>query len=284
MIQIAIDHGQKPKTLKTFIHNYRLDVENEKDRALYEEIRRERDAAAVPLFDSIGGKGDGQNNPDRELILETACIFGNQWNTAPDETSGNGWRVFNWHENIFKNANIKSGHWLEITPEMRDICEKTFKCGFCGAEYYGLENAGKFCGDCLDSEYLKESDLHLLRLKPVSMVSHFPKREELTEEEAAELMPLYIQRQTTGNGSRNANKLKRERQKIEADYIEATEAAKEEHDGLIWLLDHGIKIDNVIYYKHSQRFCFGWRSPVEPGVKSKLLDLLCEFQFDYDIK
>lgn len=52
---------------------------------------------------------------------------------------------------------------------------------------------------------------------------------------------------------------------------------------MIWLLDHGLPLDNVIYYSHTDKFGFGWRSPVSPEVKSKILDLMSEFPFNYEI-
>ena len=49
-------------------------------------------------------------------------------------------------------------------------------------------------------------------------------------------------------------------------------------------MDHGVSIDNCIYYSHTGRFGFGWREPVGQAVYSALVDVLCEFPFDYDIK
>lgn len=54
--------------------------------------------------------------------------------------------------------------------------------------------------------------------------------------------------------------------------------------GMLWLLDHGIDTENAIYYRHTDRFCFGWRAPVTDKVLSQLLDVLTEFPFSYEIK
>lgn len=43
-------------------------------------------------------------------------------------------------------------------------------------------------------------------------------------------------------------------------------------------------LDNVIYYAHTKRFCFGWRKPLEEKTKSLLSTILEEFPFDYDLK
>ena len=43
-------------------------------------------------------------------------------------------------------------------------------------------------------------------------------------------------------------------------------------------------LDNVIYYTHTKRFCFGWRNPLGERTKSFLCSILEEFPFDYDLK
>ena len=54
---------------------------------------------------------------------------------------------------------------------------------------------------------------------------------------------------------------------------------------MLWLLDHGVSVENVIFYDHTGRFCFGWKDRgVSPAVASALRDVLCEFPFDYDIQ
>lgn len=63
--------------------------------------------------------------------------------------------------------------------------------------------------------------------------------------------------------------------------------AKIETEAFTWLLDHlYCDLDNVIYYTHTGRFCFGWRTPIKSNQVEygKLCELLEEFPFDYDIK
>jgi len=269
--------GIKPEPIKTYLHTYHLDVSKEEDRIEYEKIKINRMINNVELFNVIETRNKGTIE-SREVELETEFIFGNQWNTK------DGKRIFNWYEEIVPNKNIKKGHYLNIVPEMIEICEKTYKCGYCGAEYYGHENKGLFCLACLDSEYLKEDELYLLRLKPVEFDKSSPEREKLTEKEKAELLPLYIQRQTTGDDSRNVQKLQKQRKRIEDDYYNTIANAKTECDGMLWLMDHNVSVDNVIYYDHTKRFCFGWRSPIESTVKPTLIEKLKDFPFNYDIK
>ena len=109
-------------------------------------------------------------------------------------------------------------------------------------------------------------------------------RAPLTEAERGALMPRYVDRQTTGADSRNARKLAEQRARLIKDYADTVAKAKAEHDGMIWLMDHGISIDNVIYYNHTGKFSFGWRTPLAKDVVSRILDVISEFPFAYEIK
>ncbi len=57
-----------------------------------------------------------------------------------------------------------------------------------------------------------------------------------------------------------------------------------ERDGRIWFLERNIPIDNLIYYDHKPRWCFGWRHPVGPALLSRILDVISEFGQPYEIK
>jgi hypothetical protein len=229
--------------------------------------------------------GPSDRNETVEVEIEPACLFDNQWNTTTD-------RVFDWYQYYEVNrANLARGHWLELTDEMRAARAQTLKCGYCGKHYGPLhapapENG--FCDACLDSPYLKEKDLPLLRLRSLdqerSENGQYANRPELTKAEREMLLPKYIERQTTGTDSRA--KARRDKQRLDVlnEYEKDTARATTERDGKLWLWDKGIDLDNVIFYNHTGRFCFGWRSPVSAAVESKLLDVLSEFPFSYEIK
>lgn len=57
-----------------------------------------------------------------------------------------------------------------------------------------------------------------------------------------------------------------------------------ERDGKLWLFDQGLDMENVIYYKHRDIFTFGWREKVSEAEASKILDVISEFPFEYEIK
>jgi hypothetical protein len=224
--------------------------------------------------------GSVDNVVTEEIELETKHLFANQSNTT------DGRRVFDHWEEVFHNGSpCKMGHWMEITPEIAKLRAETLSCGYCG-NHYGLCHepapADGFCDACLDKPYLTEGYLLMLRLMPVS--AGYVERQPLTEEELAAIMPRYIERQTTGHDSRAAKARAAQLVAIIKEYKEKTEAAKTKHDGMLWLWERNINLDNVIYYSHTDKFSFGWREPVSVAVKDRLLQIMSEFPFGYEIK
>jgi len=164
---------------------------------------------------------------------------------------------------------------------MKEIRDNTKKCGYCGKMSTGKET---FCNKCLDSRYLEQKDLHLLRMLPVSDESRRPK---LDEDEAAILLPLYEEAQGLGIQRRNTENLSLLRKKVENLIPEAeekaaklVEEAKLKNEAFTWLLDKKFRdIDNVIYYSHTNKFCFGWSRSLKD-----VPEVLKEFPFPYEVK
>lgn len=304
-MKFATNEGHKPDGIQTELVVYRLNIglahvlkrgqwsqadyyEKPEEKAQYDAIIAERKASGVQLMRCYSPVRPGEKfnlGPSRTVTLETKHLFGNQWNTAPDDYSAQGLRVHNWYEEIVPNKTLMIGHYLKITDEMRALCANTFKCGYCAAEYYGEENEGAFCSKCLDSPYLKEKDLPLLRLLPVPIDDRHQERGELTSEEKAEILPVFVQRQTTGADSRNAQRLKKQREDLLHDCELAIGHAKAKRDGMLWLMDHGISIENAIYYSHTGKFGFGWRDDgLGDAVANELQGKLAEFPFQFEIK
>jgi hypothetical protein len=276
--------------MKTLLHHYSFDLTDPEQKAEHEAM-----AAHIESQPGIGrpmkcidtSKWDKELNKKQknytaeQIELETKHLFDNQWNSTTD-------RVFDWYEPVnYSNGReittVKYGHYLTITQEMIEARNSTTTCGYCGAQYgpFHEKASGEFCDKCLDSPYLKQSDLHLLRLMPVSFNRS---RKLLTKDESAILAPLYIERQTVGSSSRAVAKRNRQRQDAIDKAAESIKSAEDKRDGVLWLLDHNFDVDNVIYYKHTNSFCFGWRSPLEEAVADRLLQIISEFPFDYEIK
>jgi len=276
-------------SIKTKLHYYWLDISKNDQAYEYGVLKNTLESLGLKLFDSISFDGTSfyrdkiRPLDNKNIDLETKHLFNNQWNTAPIKEGENGLRVFDWSETIVPNKDIKIGMWLEQTSEMKEIRENTTACGFCGHQF-AAQKGYIFCPDCLDSEYLNKSELYLLRLMPVIKKGVQGKRKPLSKAEYENLKPQYIKAQTTGKNSRALNKKKRLLIEKKEKATKIIENARAERDGFLWLLKNNINTENCIYYSHTGRFCFGWRNTIDSDVKSELLDLLCEFPFDYDIK
>lgn len=294
-------------TLPATLHFYYLDTRDPDQLAQWNELKKRMRAE-----ESAGTRGhkmhshSGKGGPDKRtdslpVQIELAHMFENQWNTAPFEGFPQGYRAFDFYQHYEWRSEgrspLKRGHWLELTPELIQARRETVTCQYCGKHYGPFHEpapASGFCQACLDSPYLKQTELHLLRLRALSPDSYVRKpgsteyehviRPPLTAEEQSLLVPLYIQRQTTGNDSRAKARIDKQRADVIAKHEKETRDAQIERDGMLWLWEKGMDLDNVLFYSHTQRFGFGWRSPLGDDVVSALLDIVSEFPFAYEIK
>lgn len=271
-------------TIKTVIRAYRFDIRNKEEKAAWLALRDSLKAQGLRLMESHGGASHWLNGYDGVSVdLETAHLFDNQWNTAPiPGKSETGLRVFDWALDYKPNGSpdIKRGHYLEQTEEMRQVRADRIACGYCGKQAPASSGL-KFCPHCIGSEYLKSSDLHLTRMRGVTFAGS---RAPLTPEELAERLPLCRDAQINGNTERDKKRIAAKRADIESKYRKAVDNATTERDGFTWLMDRGINTADVIYYSHTGRFGFGWRGQgVDAELLSPLLDVISEFPFPYDI-
>lgn len=283
-------------TIRTVMHVYRFNINpltaSPEELQAYDDLHAKLKAEGLRCFSVLdiptsGSVDTTQPALDRRAVdLETSFLFNNQWNTAPLEgISDKGLRVFDWYEtHAPHNPHYRRGHWLEQTEEMRAIRRDTSTCGYCGR--HEPTGAFVFCPHCLDSQYLKPGELPLLRMVPVYL-HHSPghQRPELTEEERAELLPKYQHAQIYGATERGRERITKARAAVVTKYRKAIETATIERDAAGWILDHcpGV-FENWLYYEHTGRHCFGWRTPLDAETASHLLDLISEFPFPYDIK
>lgn len=273
-------------TLKTTLYTYYFNISQPKDAEQYAALVARMKEKGVECFETWGGSSHylGEKYNNTPIGIETEHLFGNQWNTTPIEgKSETGLRVHDWAQDYPANFSnyIKKGHYIDVTPEMKAALDNTHKCGYCGKQ----EPAQKgyvFCPHCIDSEYLTEDNLHLTRMQAVSNNKN---RKPLSEAEKAHLLPLFIKAQTEGNSERSKAKIEKRRADLLKEKEEAIRVAETEYNGLLWLMDREIKTDNVIFYKHTGVFCFGWRgNGVDVSVKDRLLDIISEFPYSYEIK
>ncbi len=284
-------------TIKTILRTYSFDVTTESGRADWQALKEKLSSGPHCHGPVLADCWQFVSDLDGQTVeLETRHLFDNQWNTAPIEgKSDKGLRVFDWalqadsapHSNLSAPRGIRRGHYLEQTAEMRELRRNTMKCGYCGKQ----EPAAKgyvFCPHCIDSEYLKESDLPLTRMRPIDESGFGPKAKEsapLTEAEKAHLLPIYRAAQIHGSTERGKARIAAERAKVAAEYESTLHNATVKRDGFVWLMDRGIRTENVIFYSHTGRFSFGWRKPLGESELAELLAAMNgEFPFPYDIK
>ena len=224
----------------------------------------------------------GEHVKTVEVTLETDNLFDNQWNSAE------GFRLFNKAQYHYTNPNFKRGYWLEQTPEMVAILTGIAKCGYCGHKAPVGEK--DFCDKCLGSPHLEEGDLHMLRMQPIeepglretvkSERKRYRKRAPLTEQERETLLPRYVEAQT--------KTLQELSQKAISDALKKCERkvklANVEYDGMRRIAEAGIPLDNVIFYEHTETFCFGWRNGLSDEVKEVLKEKLKDFPYKLELK
>jgi hypothetical protein len=257
--------------IKSYLHRYEYNLDKPEDKAKYEQLV-ERLSKDREIFKVIADK---EGPPEGPITIETDLLFSNQYNTEE------GFRVFDWFEKALfyngrENLMYRVGYWIDLPEELKEAKKRQHGCGYCGARYDGKPQ--EFCTKCIGSEYLEESEIHLLRLKTVEL--SWPEREKLTEEESAALLPEYREKQL----AERTKRLERNIANKKSDLEKNLRQAQIEHGGMLWLINHGQDVENVIYYNHTGKFCCGWRKALSSEEKSKILDLVSEFPFEYEIK
>lgn len=274
-------------TITTTANHYTFNTDTPEGKAGYKALRAKLSGLGLQCFETHGGKElhatVGRKLQGHTLTLETKHVFNNQWNTAPIEgLSDKGLRVFDWAQDYRPagSKTLKQGYWLTQTDEMSAVRRDTAACGYCGNQE-PASTCDDFCTKCAGSAYLDAEELNLTRMQTVDNTAA---RGPLTDEERARLLPRMVAAQLF---TRNEAAAKAQAAAVAAVNEKARAAiAKAEHEktGMLWLLERGFNLDNVIYYPHTGRFCFGWRKALGPDLESALLDVISEFGHAYDIK
>lgn len=266
----------KPETIQTILHYYEFDTNDKWSGAAY--------TAMCEALNDLGIKADRvleiqaaqffQKEKIKPLnrtavLLETKCLFSNQWNTAPTVTSEIGLRLHDWSELIYQNQSMKIGYWLEQTNDMREVRALTYKCGYCGANYFKPDFS--FCTACIGSEYLTEDRLPLLFLTPVGIDKQNYDGVNLPDDFVKQFREKHAETMTAKLEKRKIDKLAQIRQNIES--------AEIEYAGFSMLVPIGIDFENVIYYPHTGKFSFGWRQVIPENDRASIVEKLKECGF-----
>lgn len=266
--------------ITTLLTSYCYNTNNETEKKAYDELRAEL-SETRQCINAISTNSSRKKIVCGVIQLETRHVFNDQWNTTVESETNPAIRVYDWYENIEHNANIKQGHYLTINSEMNILRNSVAKCDNCGAMHW-LNDTLLFCDQCLDSEYLEESQLHRLRLRPIS--DSDDEMPPLTHVERGTLIHAYVVAQTVGINSRAVAAKEAQRESLEKEYKKAMIETETKYNGFIWLMDKHINIQNCIYYSHLNVFCFGFKQAVSPSVRDAILEVINDFPFPYQIK
>jgi hypothetical protein len=291
--------------IKTKLHFYAILTDRQGDEKAYEEVKVELAKIPFDSWDTTVSTRDrvdhkaakfvdklrsalhinfepGEHIKTVEVSLETDHLFDNQWSTAE------GFRLFNKAEYTYANPKYKVGYWLEQTPEMVAILTGTAKCGYCG--HMAPVGEKEFCDKCLSSPHLDEGSLHLLRMRPIeepglretvkSERKRYRKSVPLTEQERENLLPRYVEAQTEGKRELAQKAISEAHEKC----ARKVKLANMEYDGTVRIAEAGVPLGNVIFYEHTETFCFGWRNGLSGEVKEVLKEKLKDFPYKFELK
>jgi hypothetical protein len=264
--------------MQTTLHTFKFDIREPADKLAWCELKaklKNGPPCHGPVFSDVYSQFTAYDGT--VVDLQTEHLFNNQWNMEQGNL-----RVFDFAlESLPYNRNLRRGHYLEQTEEMREVRRNTIRCPYCGKTEPAAAGS-VFCSKCLGSPYLKLEDLlaGATRMRPIDSESGWT---ALQPGERNHLLPLYKAARTAATNTQIAEFLKktkeRARKKIGRAYCE-----RRGYERLIELGLGMIAMQNVIYYEHTGRFGFGWREPLSAIELSTVLDVISEFSFPYDIK
>lgn len=212
------------------------------------------------------------------VTVDTSDVFGDQWNTQGKD-GHNGFRVHNAVTYSVPNRDIKTGMLLILNDELRHVMAHTFKCGYCGKTEW-RKHAKGFCTKCRGSVYLKECDLRLLRLLPVTARGH-ESRAPLTDAERAVLLPSFQKAQLKGNTRAERKAIAKRKAAARKHYTRVIRTERIKRDVSLWVLDNlGAAMDeNSIYYDHTNTVSFGWRATLDQFQRDAITEALTRWPF-----
>lgn len=79
---------------------------------------------------------------------------------------------------------------------------------------------------------------------------------------------------------RRADEISKKRQSVIEEYYKKTEKARNERDVMLYILDHGISIDNVIYYDYNNTVKFNWLDYKEQITQEQFVDFVNNLEYD----
>ena len=219
-----------------------------------------------------------------EIELDPAHLFDNQWNGTIE--GDKAVRVFDLYDGMSSTRNARFIHWLDITDEMIAIRRNTYACGYCGHKVDVADKGDGFCNECIDSDYLSQDQLHLLKLVTVAGSNKVERK--ITPEQREMLKERFLYAQRNGKPGREneilLKQIKREDEEKDR-FLRVVQNAQVRLQSVLKLDDIWPRTSNLIIYDRSGEFHFGWRTGLARETIEKLqADLVAvDFQSPYKI-
>lgn len=272
--------------IKTQVVAYKFDITTDEGLRSWEQLLASQKEIGIPLVEFLytdtyrRARGEKVHTVvSGDVVLETDHAFEDQWNTADDSPTNPSFRLHDFVRYIYPNRDLRGGHYVVMTDEIRNFRKNTVKCRYCG----NLEplSKEKFHMNCLGSEYMTEGRLPLIRYKTLADTTAVG---PLTKSEHAYLLPLFKAAQLESADSAAGRKLRKHRASLIANHAKTVENSEIEMTGMLWIMDQGLSTENCIYYSHTKVFTFGWRNPVSKEERKAIDTAMQGFKFNYEVK
>lgn len=253
------------KTVKIRIKIKYFNGDAERDKAL-----KTAKKLGLKVFSALSMDRNEGRPPEGWHVLDLGHVFSNQYNTDK-------FRVFEFHDPLVapygRCVPLNVGYYISEGIEAIRAYQKDLKvCGHCEAQYY--KSAETVCKKCVGSEYLEEKYYPLLNLRNIC-------DEKSPDKPLPPDMLALIQ-------SEQKKTRQRKLEKQRADKLQCLQndiaSAETEYDAFKWLIDADMDFENVIFYSHTRKFCFGWRNAIGVIDAEKLHEKLKDFPYAYEVK
>jgi len=260
---------------------FRFNIENEQEKINYKKFLNERKAQGQEVFETYKDTRHKTMEPG-EYELDTSFLFNNQCNAGSH-------RLFDFSLYIFPYADIKSGYYIECNDQwhkLQELRNQRGKCGYCGKQYMQWSQ-GDYCQSCVGNEYLKVSELRLLEIRSIlndkCISQDIPKQLQEKYKTEQEKTRIKIQKSRLNHAkTRLDTKINSAQEKLNSVRYEKSIMLK--IIDILFEQDPDFDFDNIIYYSHTNTFCYGWRNSVTKNRGEQFIESLRHLNVELDWK
>ena len=269
--------------IKFTLNKYYYDISKPEQYHEYQtQVVSRAENLSFKIFQSVSeshhSKGWLQDLPTK-VVVDTDFLFNNQFNTVAENGVSSGYRLHFWYEAMYPNKDIKEGYFVTgDIDEMYDLLSRTYVNGYTG-ETVTIEgnDTPPYCDDSektLSSEHLEKSQLRQLMYSPLR-----GEKEIMGQQVLAKLEEQYKFYQT------KANRL-REQQRHKAAMDEHNKKQRQmvkEHEIRLEVVKARGNCKNLIYYSHTDTFCYGWNQHVTENQGEQFLKDVAHIDAKFEV-